>query len=231
MGAVTDDLNTAVTKTTGGILCIPKGHSLLRQKTEGKMDAQLAKAVCCQCMMCSQLCPRNALGLNVMPHKAMMAAAYGDVGLLGDFNGIFSCCDCGICTYFACNFGLKPSKMTQGLKAELMRAGVKPKKETYSEPDRGKDGKKVPTSRLITRLAIEEYDVPAPMAGDIGTAAVRIPLKMHIGAPDIPVVRAGDIVRKGQLIAEPQGMGAKIHASIAGAVTDVGRDYIEIRES
>jgi biotin carboxyl carrier protein len=121
--------------------------------------------------------------------------------------------------------------MTQGLKAELMRAGVRPKKETYSEPDQGKDGKKVPTSRLITRLDIEEYDVPAPMADDIRVRIVKIPLKMHIGAPDIPVVRAGDVVRKGQLIAEPQGMGAKIHASIAGAVTDVARDYIEIRES
>ena len=231
MGEVTEDPDTVVTKTTGGVLCIPKGHPLLSQKADGEMDVQLAKAVCCQCQMCSQLCPRNALGLNVMPHKAMMAAAYGDAALLGkNMNGIFSCCDCGICTYFACNFGLKPGKITQGLKAGLLRAGAKPKKETYSEPDNGKDGKKVPTSRLITRLGIEEYDRPAPMAEDIRPEEVKIPLKMHIGGTDAAVVRAGERVQKGQLIAEPQGMGAKIHAGITGTVTEVTGEYIRIRE-
>jgi Na+-translocating ferredoxin:NAD+ oxidoreductase RnfC subunit len=233
MGTVTDDLETVVTKTTGGILCIPKDHKLLRMKMEGKMDVQMAKAVCCQCMMCSQLCPRNAMGLNVMPHKAVMAVAYGDVDLLGsrNLNGIFSCCDCGICTYFACNFGLKPGKVTQGIKAELMRSGVKPKKEVYSDPDKGKEGKKVPTSRLISRLNIEEYDVPAPLEGELHPSEVRIPLKMHIGAQDTPVVHVGDIVQKGQLIAEPEGMGAKIHASISGKVVEVDQTSIKISES
>lgn len=231
MGTLTDDLETVVTKTTGGVLCIPKNHPLLKFKAESTMDVQLAKAVCCQCMMCSQLCPRNAMGLNVMPHKAMMAAAYGDTALLGKFNGIFSCCDCGICTYFACNFGLKPGKVTQGLKAELLRAGVKPKKENYSDPDRGKEGKKVPTSRLMSRMGIEEYDVPAPLIGKLRVSEVNIPLRMHIGAPDTPVVHTGDTVQRGQLIAEPQGMGAKIHASIGGRVVEVNQSSIRISES
>ncbi len=230
MGEVTDDEEAVVGKTTGGVLCIPKGHPLLRQKEAGEMDTQLAKAVCCQCMMCTQLCPRNAMGLNVTPHKAMMAIAYGDEKILGKFNGIFSCCDCGICTYFACNFGLKPSKVTQGLKAELLRQGIKPKKENYSKPDAGKNGKKVPTSRMIARLGIEEYDVPAPMEEIVPPKSVRIPLKMHIGAPCLPAVRTGEAVRKGQLIAEPQGMGARIHASISGTVKTVAPNYIEIGE-
>ncbi len=230
MGFVTDDLDTVVTKTTGGVLCLPKDHPLLAKKLSGDMDVRLAKAVCCQCSMCSQMCPRNSLGLHVLPHKAMMAAAYGDEKLLGDFNGIFSCCDCGICTYFACNFGLKPSKITQGMKMQLLKNGVKPKKEVYGPVDRGLEEKKVPTSRMIARLGVEEYDVPAPMEGGIHTDSVRIPMRMHIGVPATPVVRVGDTVQKGQLIAEPQGMGAKIHASISGTVQNVNQDFIEIRE-
>lgn len=230
MGLVTDDADTVVTKTTGGVLCLPKEHSLFAKKLSGDMDIRLAKAVCCQCSMCSQMCPRNSLGLHVLPHKAMMAAAYGDEKLLGDFNGIFSCCDCGICTYFACNFGLKPSKITQGLKMQLMKNGVKPKKEVYGDADRGLEEKKVPTSRMIARLGISEYDVPAPMEGGIHALSVRIPMRMHIGVPATPVVQPGDAVQKGQLIAEPQGMGAKIHASIAGTVQEVSQDTIEIRE-
>ena len=58
--------------------------------------------------------PRNALGLNVQPHKAMRSLASGG-DLLGEFNGIFSCCNCGLCTYYACNFGLKPSQVMQTL--------------------------------------------------------------------------------------------------------------------
>lgn len=232
MGIVVEDIETAVvTKTTGGVLCIPKGHSLFAKKQKrDELDIRLAKAVCCQCSMCSQMCPRNALGLNVLPHKAMRAAAYADKNLLGDYNGLFSCCDCGICTYYACNFGLKPSAIMQGMKKEFMGNSVKPKKEVYGDADKGFETKKLPTSRLIARLGLDEYNVPAPIGIEIDTDFVRIPLKMHIGAPCEPVVAIGESVQKGNLIAQPQGMGAKIHASITGTVRDANKDYIEIRE-
>lgn len=231
MGAVAADIqNTVVTKTTGGVLCIPKEHPLfLKKQRREETDIRLARAVCCQCSICSQMCPRNALGLGVQPHKAMRAAAYGNGALLGDHNGVFSCCDCGICTYYACNFGLKPSAIMQGMKRELA-ASQKPRKEVYGNADSGFETKKLPTSRLIARLGLTEYNVPAPMGDEIHTDFVQIPLKMHIGAPCVPVVGPGDRVEKGTLIADVQGMGAKIHASIAGTVREVNRNYIEIRE-
>ena len=43
----------------------------------------------------------------------------------------------------------------------------------------------------------------------------RFPLKMHIGAPDVPLVKAGQEVKRGQCIAEPNGLGAKIHTSVS----------------
>ena len=230
MGKVTDDLTQPVTKTTGGLLAIPKGHPILAKKATSPRDAVIARAACSQCSMCTQLCPRNAMGLNVQPHKAMRALASGSDLLLGDVNGIFSCCDCGICTYFACNFGLKPSQAMQQAKARLQQAGVKPVKEVKYPPDAGIDNKRLPTGRLLYRLDLKQYDVDAPLGEAIHCDRVQIPLKMHIGAPDTPVVSVGQTVTRGQLIAEPQGMGAKIHASIDGTVTQVTGEFIEIRK-
>ncbi len=51
---------------------------------------------------------------------------------------------------------------------------------------------------------------------------VSIPMDMHIGAPSKPIVKAGDRVLMGQLIAEPVGgIGIPVHASVSGTVKAV----------
>lgn len=51
---------------------------------------------------------------------------------------------------------------------------------------------------------------------------VSIPMDMHIGAPSKPIVKAGDHVLMGQLIAEAVGeIGVPIHASVSGTVKAV----------
>ncbi|BDF58917.1 NADH dehydrogenase [Christensenellaceae bacterium] len=231
MGKLTKDLSTPVTKTTGGLLVIPDDHPLLAKKQDNiERDIRLAKAVCCNCSMCTQMCPRNALGLNVQPHKAMRAVSQGSGALLGTANSVFSCCDCGICTYYACNFGLSPSKIMQRLKSGMMAQGVKPQKEVPFAPDPDIDGKRIPVSRMIARLGLSKYDVPAPLEDELmNVNQVRIPLKMSIGAPSTPVVAVGDSVNAGDLIADirENALGSKIHASISGIVSAVG-DFIEI---
>lgn len=232
MGRVTDTLDIPVTKTTGGLLAIPVAHPLLRQKSES-LDLRLIMSVCCQCSMCTQMCPRNALGLNVQPHKAMRSLANG-IDLLGDFNGIFSCCNCGLCTYYACNFGLKPSQVMQTLKSAIASKGTRARKEVFGSPDGGLANKKVPVSRLIARLGISQYDVPAPLSDKLLTTdSVRIALRMGVGAPSVPTVKVGDKVRKNQLIADiaEKKLGVKMHASLSGTVTEITDDYIEIRRS
>lgn len=232
MGRVVDTLDIPVTKTTGGLLAIPKNHPLLAQKDES-LNLKRMMAVCCQCSMCTQMCPRNALGLNVQPHKAMRSLANG-IDLLGDFNGIFSCCNCGLCTYYACNFGLKPSQVMQTLKSAIASSGTRARKEVFTTPDGGLENKKVPVSRLVARLGLSKYDVPAPMQSKaLTTDCVRIFLRMGVGAPSVPKIKVGDKVRKNQLIADiAEGkLGVKMHASISGTVSDITSDYIEIRRS
>ena len=56
------------------------------------------------------------------------------------------------------------------------------------------------------------------------------PLSQHIGAPATAVVKAGDKVEVGQLIASvPQeALGVNIHASVNGRVADVTEKFITI---
>ncbi len=61
--------------------------------------------------------------------------------------------------------------------------------------------------------AIESMDLPQK---------VVIPLSQHIGAPSKPVVKVGDEVKTGQMIAEPGGfVSIAQHASITGKVTKI----------
>ena len=231
MGIVEDDLKNPVTKTTSGLLALPKGHRLFEKKSPN-MSIQRIKAVCCQCTMCTQMCPRNALGLNVEPHKVMRSIAQTK-DLIEDANGEFSCCDCGICTYYACNFGLKPAAAMFSLKNKMNSAGIKPVKEVRYAPDKAIETKRLPVSRLIGRLGLTAYDVPAPIIEKgIEVDSVRIPLKMHIGAPAVPVVNEGARIEKGALLAEiAEGkLGARVHASISGTVTKITPEWIEVRK-
>lgn len=51
---------------------------------------------------------------------------------------------------------------------------------------------------------------------------VILPVSQHIGAPGEPMVKKGDTVKKGQLIAAGQaGLSSNVHATISGTVTSV----------
>ena len=57
---------------------------------------------------------------------------------------------------------------------------------------------------------------------------ILIPLKQHVGAPCKAIVKADDRVQRGQLIAEPNGLGANIHASFSGRIIDVDENNIAL---
>lgn len=56
----------------------------------------------------------------------------------------------------------------------------------------------------------------------------RFPLKQHVGGPCTPIVKIDDEVKRGQKIAEPNGLGANIHSSINGKVQSVTENEIII---
>ncbi|MBQ6688468.1 MAG: electron transport complex subunit RsxC [Bacteroidales bacterium] len=54
-------------------------------------------------------------------------------------------------------------------------------------------------------------------------AKVYISMAQHLGAPATPIVKAGDSVKVGQVIAEPAGfISAYVHSSVSGTVKSVG---------
>lgn len=57
---------------------------------------------------------------------------------------------------------------------------------------------------------------------------VELLLRQHVGAPCKPQVKVGDEVKKGQLIAVPDGLGANIHSSVYGVVAEVNDSSIII---
>jgi Na+-translocating ferredoxin:NAD+ oxidoreductase RnfC subunit len=75
-----------------------------------------------------------------------------------------------------------------------------------------------------------DYEIRTLRVGD--PSRVEIPVSMHIGAPSVPVVKEGDHVNVGDLIAEtPEGaMGALIHASISGRVESVGNRIVIVKD-
>ncbi len=223
-----------VKKTTNSVFVFPKDHGLLRRaRSEVTIEAARAAASCCQCQLCTDLCPRHNLGHPIQPHLIMRATACGRINNPADFTNAFYCSSCGVCENYACPQGLSPRKIIQKVKAGLRAAGVRPSPDVKAAPVSPlRDYREVPIDRLIARLGVSEYEVSAPLENEevTGFRCVRIVLSQHIGAPAKAVVKVGDEVKKGQIVAEAaQGLSVNVHASIDGIVTEVNDLYVEIK--
>ncbi len=233
MGRVLSDLHTTVMKKTKGYIVLPKDHPLIIKKTAPDRAALLeGRSVCEQCRMCTDLCPRYLLGHTLHPHRIMRAVKY-NVAALDEVTQANLCSQCGVCTLFSCPAHLKPHQINFILKQKMGAHHIRytPKTDTYqARPAR--PYRRLPVKRLIRRLGLYPYDQAAPFE-DVAFAVkeVRLALSQHVGAPAVPVVSAGDAVEKGQLIAAiPEGaLGAAVHASVSGTVTEITGNDIAIK--
>ena len=189
-------------------------------------------ASCCQCEMCTDLCPRNLLGHPIEPHLFMRAATSGTTQDVGPFLNTFFCSSCGLCEMYSCNQGLTPRTLIAEYKAGLRANGVKPPKVEAAPVKKQRPLRRVPISRLRARLGLDAYNVKAPLDESyIIVDHVRIKLSQHIGAPAIPIVKVGDVVTEGQKIgkAAENALSLPVHASIDGVVAEVNDREILIR--
>jgi hypothetical protein len=91
------------------------------------------------------------------------------------------------------------------------------------------DSRRVPISRLMSRLGLAEFQNTGPLEDrPLAPQRVTLPLRQHAGAPAVAVVREGERVQLGDLLAAPaEGiLGARIHASIDGVVTSVNGSVV-----
>lgn len=217
-----------VTKTSGGLILLPRGHYLHRNATLSvERMRRRAAAACIQCRSCSELCPRHLIGHPFETHRVMrafgsgveMTAEAGKLALL--------CCDCGVCEHFACPMGLSPRRINQAVKNQLRgeRISYDGSKEIQEATTKWREFRRVPVPRLVAKIGISRYmDLPTNDLGALAPAEVRIPLRQHIGAPAQAVVQAGAQVKCGDVIGEipADALGARIHASMDGVVHSVG---------
>lgn len=223
-----------VTKTTNAVLVLPEEHLLVqRKKSKASIDLKRAAASCCQCTMCTDLCPRNRLGHPIEPHLFMRAATCKDIQDTDAFINTMFCCSCGLCELYSCMQGLSPRSLMAEYKVGLRAHGIKPPQGVIPKPvGSEREYRKVPMERLMARLDLTKYNKEAPLHDDAADMKkVRILLSQHIGAPAVAVVNAGDTVERGQMIAEPgKGLSVAIHASISGTVTEVNEKYVVIEK-
>lgn len=217
-----------VTKTTNAILVLPRDHTVVKSKQRKPVtDAHRAASACCQCRMCSDMCPRHLLGYPIDPSRFMRAISNHDGRDTEAYLNAQYCSGCGVCEAYSCMQGLSPRVLIDLAKRELRAGGIKPEKREPAPIHPMRDGRRVPVARLTARLGLTQYDVRTPLSGDMTATTVRIPLNMHIGAPAVPTVKEGERVVKGQVIARPaNGLSVAIHASIDGTVKLVGKEII-----
>lgn len=237
MGQLVTDLTEPVTKTTKGLLVLPRSNPVIINRCR-PLPAILRQAmsICCQCRACTDICPRNLLGYNIHPNLTILAASYNWQFSGDKISQALLCSECGACDLYACPMGLSPRRVNQAIKTELLKQGMKnPYKGNAAVVSQWRQYRRIPTKRLIQRLNLESYNSPAIMHDlNYRPGEVEIPLKQHVGVPAKPVVTQGDWVEVGQMVAQipEEGMlSSNLFAGISGKVLEVTNEKIRIGAS
>ena len=216
-----------VGKTTGNILVLSKEHYLVKRgAVPFERIRHQSRSACIQCRMCTDMCPRYLIGHEIRPHLVMRNLwrenIITDPGeYIRCFGDALNCCDCGVCEMFACPMGLSPRRVNVYFKQKLREKELDKERNMspYARPSL--KYRRVPTERLVSRLGMLKY-YGAHVRGthiDFVPEKVFVPFNQHIGCPALCLVKDGDAVMRGALIAEAQGtVSANVHASVSGTV-------------
>lgn len=236
MGKLVDIENDVVTKTTKGLLIFPKTHSIIqRKKMPMRMTLKRASAACCNCTMCSDMCPRNLLGYSLQVHKTVRAASHSEVTDAESFLQSALCCGCGVCTVIACQQMLDPQAISMEIKGSLGKHGLRRQNNKAPEKVREERASRLVSSAvLIDRLGIRKYVKPSVERRyvEFNPDKVYIQLSQHVGKPASATVKPGDKVTAGQIVAQTayEDLGTTMHASISGKVSAVTDRFVIIEK-
>jgi Na+-translocating ferredoxin:NAD+ oxidoreductase RnfC subunit len=230
MGKLETDLSLPITKTCAGLIVLPKSHRLVQRKslTVSTM-LHIGKSACDQCSFCTEFCPRYLLGYDVQPHKVMRSLSFTSTGEDIWNQWAQLCCACGLCTLYSCPEDLYPKETCDKAKSDLRAKGIKWIGDRDVRIHPIYDGRHIPLKKLIDKLGIEAYDVPAHFVEKkFSPDRVRLPLLQHLGIAAKAIVSVGQQVKSGDVVADiPAGkVGACIHASIDGCVKAIDREII-----
>ena len=234
MGKLVNLEEDVVTKTTKGLLLVPETHSVIqRRRMSDSITLKRASAACCQCTMCSDVCPRYLLGYDLQVHKTVAAASHGNINDTESFLQTALCCGCGVCTVMGCQQMLNPQAISMGIKGRLGKYGLR--RQNNKAPEKVREertSRLVSSSRLIDRLGIRKYvkDSVERDYMEFAPKLVYIPFSQHVGKPATAVVKVGDAVKVGDVVAqtEADALGTTMHASINGRVKEITDKFVII---
>jgi Na+-translocating ferredoxin:NAD+ oxidoreductase RnfC subunit len=232
MGAIIDPETAVVKKTTKGLLVLPRDiPAVISKLAENRTVNVRATSNCCQCTMCTDMCPRALIGYPLEPHKIVRTPLSAVEMEPEKFTAAAVCSNCGVCELTACSQGISPRRVYTQVKGILAKNHLRymGHKEAIPHPDR--DGRLLPRSRFIQRLGVGPFDGhPVYQDARFSPKTITLPLHQHVGAPAVACVKVGDRVTVGQLIAQAaEGISANIHSSVNGTVTAVSAGSIQIR--
>ena len=231
MGGLITSLDTPVSKTTGGLLVLPKSHALIQRRMQDERTVlAVAKTVCEQCRLCTDLCPRHLIGHELSPHLLVRAVNYQQAATPQLLLTALTCSECNVCESVACPVGISPMRINRMLKRELRALNHRYEGPLNPEDEMAKY-RLIPVKRLITKLGLSDWYHDAPLSeADYATDETTLLLRQHIGASAIPCVQKGERVVRGQCVADvPEGaLGASVHASIDGLVSEITGQSITV---
>ncbi len=183
MGSTTDKLDTPVTKTTTGVVILPRSHPVIQRKLKpNQIQAKIGKSACDQCRYCTEFCPRFLLGYAVEPHQVMRTLAFTATGKEYWNQWAALCCACGLCTLYSCPEELFPKEACDNAKAEMRKANLKWQGATQVKAHPMREGRRVPIKKLALRLQVDQYEAPAPLAAwYFSSAGCRAPTQTKCG--------------------------------------------------
>lgn len=224
--------NDVITKTSNALLVMPKDQYIIKKRQNNpSISLKRAMSACCQCRMCTDLCPRNLLGHPIEPHKFMRSASSGTTNDTASYVNTYFCCGCGLCEMYSCFQGLNPRTLMGIFKGQLKKGGIPTPVVDLPPVKEEREGRYILKSRLTARLGLTEYNHAAPLdETEYKPKKVKLMLSQHIGKPAEAVVKMGDEVKLGQTVAtvSDDALGVDIHASVGGLVTEVTDRYIVI---
>lgn len=234
MGKVVTDLSTPVTRVSSGIIVLGRATHLAERKTQSEPAfKRIGKSACDQCSLCTEMCPRYLLGYPIQPHLVMRSLL--TTGPMSDTltHWAQACCECNICSLWACPEELDPRNVCVVTKRDLKQQGKWLSAEQLQKLTKDahplKPYRSVPTARLMRRLGLHKFTAEAPLyTGAITPARVAISLQASVGVPPSAIVRVGDRVAEGEVLAaaSESALSVPAHASIAGEVIGVGQSII-----
>ncbi len=224
MGNIIDPNKAVVTKTTKGLLILPRDIPAITGKlSENRAIMAHASSNCCQCTLCSEMCPRALIGYPLRPHKIVRTSLAVVEEMPELFTEASVCSSCGVCELTACCQGISPRRVYAQVKGILAKNKLRyqHKGELVVDPDR--EYRMLPSERFMTRIGVAPFDAVSVFREENWTPSkLTLPLRQHVGAPAVPAVQTGDTVNAGDVIAAAApGVSANIHAPMSGRVADV----------